>query len=163
SASASSKRARNSSSTSYEGRAMHGPTAAAIRSRFAPSCSIASIVASVTPATAPLQPACSAPILLASWSAKRTAALSALSTPTRRRVNHDTHPDPSASTIASRPRRPPARPDDDVRAGPPPDHDRIRSVPVEAAPHVDTPAALVPPRGGPVHLPGTAHTSVPPR
>ena len=31
---------------------MHGPTAAAIRSRRAPSCSIAWIVASVTPATA---------------------------------------------------------------------------------------------------------------
>ena len=48
--SASRKRCRNASSTSYDGCAMHGPTAARIRSRLAPSRSIAAMVASVTPA-----------------------------------------------------------------------------------------------------------------
>ena len=45
---------------------MHGPTAAAIRSRRAPERSIAAIVASVTPASAPRQPACAAPTTPAS-------------------------------------------------------------------------------------------------
>ena len=45
---------------------MHGPTAAAMRSTPAPSDSIAAIVASVTPASAPRQPAWAAPTTPAS-------------------------------------------------------------------------------------------------
>ena len=48
---------------------MHGPIAAMIRSRCAPSRSIASMVASVTPASAPFHPAWAAPTTPAAASA----------------------------------------------------------------------------------------------
>ena len=57
---------------------MHGPIAAAIRSRRAPSPSIAAIVESVTPPSAPFHPACAAPITPASRSANSTGAQSAV-------------------------------------------------------------------------------------
>ena len=63
---------------------MHGPTAAAIRSRLAPSRSIAAIVASVTPASAPRQPAWAAPTTPASASASSTGAQSAVRMPSSR-------------------------------------------------------------------------------
>ena len=60
---------------------MQGPMAAAMRARAAPSFSIAAMVESVTPPSAPFQPACAAPITPALVSAKRTGAQSAVSTP----------------------------------------------------------------------------------
>ena len=60
---------------------MQGPTAARMRSRRAPSFSIAAIVASTTPPSAPFQPACAAPITPAAASASSTGAQSAAITP----------------------------------------------------------------------------------
>ena len=60
---------------------MHGPTAATTRARAAPSPTMASTVASITPASAPRQPAWAAPITPASASASSTGAQSAESTP----------------------------------------------------------------------------------
>ena len=63
---------------------MHGPTAAAMRSTRAPSEIIAAIAWSVTPASAPRQPAWAAPITPASASASRTGAQSAVTMPSSR-------------------------------------------------------------------------------
>ena len=60
---------------------MQGPTTTARRSRRAPSFSIAAIVASTTPPSAPFQPACAAPITRACGSASSTGAQSAAITP----------------------------------------------------------------------------------
>ena len=56
---------------------MHGPIAAVMRSRLAPSRSIADTTDSVTPASAPPHPACAAPITCACESASRIGAQSA--------------------------------------------------------------------------------------
>jgi hypothetical protein len=50
--------------------------------RLAPQRSIASIVASITPVSAPRQPACAAPITRACASANSTGPQSAVDTPT---------------------------------------------------------------------------------
>ena len=63
---------------------MHGPIAAAMRSRLAPSCSISAMVESVTPARAPRQPACAAATIPASRSANSTGAQSAVRIPSSR-------------------------------------------------------------------------------
>src|SRR5579883_2630513 len=63
---------------------MQGPIAAAMRARTAPSASIAAIVASSTPATAPRQPAWAAAITPASASASSTGAQSAVTMPSAR-------------------------------------------------------------------------------
>ena len=60
---------------------MHGPMPARIRSGRAPSRVIAATVASMTPASAPRQPPCAAPMTRASGSANSTGAQSAASTP----------------------------------------------------------------------------------
>ena len=60
---------------------MHGPTAIVICSRLAPSFSIAAIVVSTTPPSAPFQPAWQAPTTPALLSASSTGAQSAASTP----------------------------------------------------------------------------------
>ena len=60
---------------------MHGPTAAVMRDRVAPSFSISRSVASSTPVSAPRQPAWAAPITRASASANSTGAQSAVRMP----------------------------------------------------------------------------------
>ena len=60
---------------------MQGPIPARIRSGRAPSPVIAATVASMTPASAPRQPPCAAPIIRASGSANSTGAQSAARTP----------------------------------------------------------------------------------
>ncbi len=60
---------------------MQGPSAALTRSGLAPSRAIASTVASITPASAPFQPACAAPMTRASGSANRIMPQSAPVTP----------------------------------------------------------------------------------
>ena len=60
---------------------MQGPIAAAIEAGSAPSSTMAATVASITPATAPRQPAWAAPITPASVSANRIGAQSAVMMP----------------------------------------------------------------------------------
>ena len=63
---------------------MQGPSAAATSPRLAPRRSIAATVASTTPLSAPLQPACAAPMTRARRSANRIMPQSAPVTPSAR-------------------------------------------------------------------------------